>query len=43
MKKTTLELVAGALEGTSGQTVTVPEEIAVKARKSLEKMIEMSA
>jgi quinolinate synthase len=43
MKKTTLELVAGALEGTSGQTVTVPEETAVKARKSLAKMIEMSA
>lgn len=43
MKKTTLELVAGALEGTSGQTVTVPEEIAVKARRSLAKMIEMSA
>jgi len=43
MKKTTLELVAGALEGTSGHTVTVPEEIAVKARRSLAKIIEMSA
>jgi quinolinate synthase len=43
MKKTSLELVAGALDGTRGQTVVVPEEIAEKARISLSRMIEMSA
>jgi quinolinate synthase len=43
MKKTSLELVAGALDGSAGQTVTVPAAIADKARKSLMKMIEMSA
>jgi quinolinate synthase len=42
MKKTSLELVAGALDGTAGQIVTVPREIADKARNSLVRMIEMS-
>ncbi len=42
MKKTSLALVAGALDGTVGQIVTVPLEIADKARKSLVRMIEMS-
>jgi quinolinate synthase len=43
MKKTSIELVAEALEGTAGQVVAVPEDIAAKARRSLSKMIEMSA
>jgi quinolinate synthase len=43
MKKTSIELVAETLEGTAGQVVAVPEDIAAKARRSLSKMIEMSA
>jgi quinolinate synthase len=43
MKKMTLEKVLGALDGSAGTTVTVPQEIAEKARKSLVRMIELSA
>ena len=43
MKKTSLELVADALEGIGGQTVFVPEDIAAKARISLTRMIELSS
>jgi quinolinate synthase len=42
MKKTSLELIEGALKGTSGMIVNVPAEIAGMARKSLERMLEMS-
>ena len=42
MKKTSLELVEGALKGTSGMIVNVPVDIADKARKSLTRMMEMS-
>jgi quinolinate synthase len=41
MKKTSLELVEGALKGTSGMIVNVPADIAVKARKSLTRMLEI--
>ncbi len=43
MKKTSVELVADALEGTAGEVVTVPDDIAQKARKSLTRMLKMSA
>jgi quinolinate synthase len=42
MKKMTLEKVAAALDGSGGMVVTVPPEIAEKARKSLVRMLEMS-
>jgi quinolinate synthase len=42
MKKTSLELVHEALEGTAGQVVTVQADIAEKARRSLTRMMEMS-
>jgi quinolinate synthase len=42
MKKMTLEKVLAALEGSAGMVVTVPEDIAEKARKSLTRMMEMS-
>jgi len=42
MKKMTLEKVLAALEGNAGMVVTVPEDIAEKARKSLTRMMEMS-
>ncbi|HUI91516.1 MAG TPA: quinolinate synthase NadA [Chitinivibrionales bacterium] len=42
MKKTSLELVAEALEGAAGQVVSVPPDIAEKARRSLTRMLEMS-
>jgi quinolinate synthase len=43
MKKMTLEKVLAALEGSAGMVVTVPVDIAEKARKSLTRMMEMSA
>ena len=42
MKKTTLDLVVASLDGSAGLTVTVPADIALKARKSLVKMLEIS-
>jgi quinolinate synthase len=42
MKKTSVELVADTLEGTAGKLVTVPADIAQKARKCLSRMLEMS-
>jgi len=42
MKKTTLEKVLGALDGTGGHLVFVEPAIAEKARKSLIRMLEMS-
>jgi quinolinate synthase len=42
MKKTSLDLVVETLQGTAGQMVTVPSDIAEKARKSLTRMLEMS-
>jgi quinolinate synthase len=42
MKKTSLDLVVETLQGTAGQVVTVPANIAEKARKSLTRMLEMS-
>lgn len=42
MKKTTLNLVAGALEGGSGMKVSVDPAIAQKAREALVRMLEMS-
>jgi quinolinate synthase len=42
MKKTSLDLVVETLQGNAGQVVTVPADIADKARKSLTRMLEMS-
>jgi quinolinate synthase len=42
MKKTSLQIVLGALEGTAGKVVVVPPEIAERAKKSLTRMLEMS-
>jgi quinolinate synthase len=42
MKKTNLELVAETLDGKGGKEVKVPQEISDKARKSLQRMLEMS-
>lgn len=42
MKKTTLDLVAGSLEGSAGQKVVVAPAITEKARRALERMMEMS-
>jgi quinolinate synthase len=42
MKKTSLDLVVETLQGTAGQVVTVPEDIAKKAGISLTRMLEMS-
>lgn len=42
MKKGTVEGILAALEGRGGQVVWVPEEVAVKARLSLERMLTMS-
>jgi quinolinate synthase len=42
MKKTTLDLVAGSLEGSAGKKVTVAPAIAEKARHALVRMLEMS-
>jgi quinolinate synthase len=42
MKKTTLALVAGALEGISGMKVSVDPVIAQKAKAALVRMLEMS-
>jgi quinolinate synthase len=43
MKKMTLGKVLAALEGSAGMVVTVPGDIAEKARRSLVRMMEMSA
>jgi quinolinate synthase len=43
MKKMTLEKVLAALDGSGGAVVSVPQDIADKARKSLTRMLEMSA
>ncbi len=42
MRRGCREGVVKALEGGGGKVVTVPDEIAVKARRALEKMLEMS-
>jgi quinolinate synthetase complex, A subunit len=42
MKKTTLDLVAGSLEGSAGKKVTIAPAIAEKARLTLVRMLEMS-
>ncbi|MBD3315121.1 MAG: quinolinate synthase NadA [Chitinivibrionales bacterium] len=43
MKKGTLESVLAAMEGTGGEVVTVPSDVADKARHALEAMLTMSA
>ena len=43
MKKGSLESTLAALEGSGGERVVVPESVASRARKSLVRMLEMSA
>jgi quinolinate synthase len=43
MKKVSLELVLGSLDGAAGTVVTVPEKVATKAEGALRRMLEMSA
>lgn len=41
MKKITLDSVTAALNGTGGESVTVDEELRLKAKKSIDEMLRL--